>query len=344
MNPALRGASAAFERHTQMVGGIHPAGFWAGRQIGGMNPALLGADRQIHGAATVVYLATGAAVTGTIRCFMAVNCAISCLSLFTVLWSLPSATRAADNSTPAAPRLESVSFQHTRLIHLPGVGGELSIDHDLIHGLKTGGYDGPAEIYDWTESQPGLSALWSRQRNDKEAQRIADKIVLLVKDDPAIQITLTAHSGGTGLAVWALERLPKDVHVQTLFLLSSALSPGYDLSEALRHVSGNAYAFNSEYDSIVLGAGTSAFGTIDGVRTEASGKVGFVMPKDGDPLQYAKLIQYPFDKAWMKYGNLGDHVGTLRPEFAARVLAPLVLAGLEIGKRSPATTRSIDRP
>ena len=231
------------------------------------------------------------------------------------------------------------SFQHTWLLHLPGVGGELSIDHDLVRGLKAGGYEGHTEIYDWTESQPGLSALWSRERNEKEAQRIADKIAQLVKDYPAVRITLTAHSGGNGLAVWALERLPEDVYIQTLFMLSSALSPGYDLSKALLHVRGKAYAFSSEYDSIVLGAGTSAFGTIDGVRSEASGKVGFVMPKNGDPLQYARLVQYPFDKAWMKYGNLGDHIGTLRPDFAEHVLAPLAISALEVSATQPAATR-----
>ena len=123
-------------------------------------------------------------------------------------------------------------FQHTILLHLPGVAGELSIDRDLIRGLKAGGYSGQTEIYDWTESDPGLSALWSRRRNDKEAQRIADKIIQIVKDDPASRIVITAHSGGTGLAVWALEKLPQDLHVQTLILLSSALSPGYDLTKA----------------------------------------------------------------------------------------------------------------
>lgn len=241
----------------------------------------------------------------------------------------------------AAPLLRAgnapSSFQHTWLLHLPGVGGELSIDHDLIHGLKAGGYDGHTEIYDWTESQPGLSALWSRKRNDQEAQRIADKIQQLVRDDPAVRITITAHSGGNGLAVWALERLPKDIHIQTLFLLSSALSPEYDLTKALLHVRGKACAFSSEYDSIVLGAGTSAFGTIDGVRTEASGKVGFVMPKSADPLQYTKLVQYPFDKAWMKYGNLGDHIGTLSPGFAEHVLAPLAISALRVSTTQPAT-------
>jgi len=281
---------------------------------------------------------TGAAGIGNIRRRMAARRTGSCVVFLIALWFPATAALAGDDAAVSLARGgESSAFQHTLLLHLPGVAGELSIDRDLIRGLRAGGFGGEAEIYDWTESDPGLSALWSRQRNDQEAQRIAHKIIQIVKDDPAVRITITAHSGGAGLAVWALEKLPDDVQVQTLLLLSSALSPGYDLTKALRHVRQNAYAFNSDYDAIVLGAGTRAFGTIDGVRTEASGKVGFVMPRDGDPLQYAKLVQFPFDRAWMKYGNLGDHIGMLKPEFARRVLAPLVLAGLVVSTTQPAT-------
>jgi pimeloyl-ACP methyl ester carboxylesterase len=234
---------------------------------------------------------------------------------------------------------DAPAFHHDYLIHLPGVGGELSIDHDLIHGLVAGGYGGHCEIYDWTEHDPGLSALWSRERNDKEAQKIADKVEQIVRDDPAARITLTAHSGGNGLAVWALARLPRGVQVQTLVMLASALSPQYDLSDALSHVRGKAYVFYSEYDSIVLGAGTRAFGTIDGVRTDAAGRVGFTMPADGDKTQYAKLTQYPFDKAWMRLGNLGDHIGALSPSFAEHILAPRVLEDLGIPTTQPAATQ-----
>ena len=83
----------------------------------------------------------------------------------------------------------------------------------------------------------------------------------------------------------------------------------------------------------------AAFGTIDGVKSEAAGKVGFTMPDGGDARQYAKLVQYPFDRGWMKYGNLGDHIGMLNPEFSQHVLAPLVLAGL-----GGSTTQPVAQP
>ena len=45
-------------------------------------------------------------------------------------------------------------------------------------------------------------------------------------------LDLAAMLFATGLAVWALEKLPDDVKVDTVLLMSSALSPTYDLSKA----------------------------------------------------------------------------------------------------------------
>ena len=52
--------------------------------------------------------------------------------------------------------------------------------------------------------------------------------------------------------MWALEKLPDDVMVDDLVMVASALSPQYDLSKALKHVRGKAYAFNSMLDVLIL--------------------------------------------------------------------------------------------
>lgn len=229
---------------------------------------------------------------------------------------------------PPATR-PAIDFTHTWLLHLPGIGGEMPIDHDMTAGLRDGEYAGRIDIYDWTENQPGLSALLARQRNEREARKIAGMIESRLRKDPSLRITLTSHSAGTGLAVWALEKLPPDMKVQTLVLLAPALSPKYDLSAALRHVRGKAYAFYSSGDTLILGAGTAMFGTVDGVRTVAAGLVGFSRPKDADPTQYQKLVQIPYDKSWLKYGDDGDHIGCMTRRFGQHVVAPVVLKGLE---------------
>jgi pimeloyl-ACP methyl ester carboxylesterase len=211
------------------------------------------------------------------------------------------------------------------LIHLPGISGALRFDRDLVAGLKAGGLAEQAEIVDWPGENRGLLALGSADLNREQARLLAGRIEKLYRADPRARIIVTAHSGGTGVAVWALELLPADVQVQTLILLASALSPEYDLSPALSHVRDQALSFYSPYDEIVLGLGTRSLGTIDRVYTEAAGYVGFKPASPQDPTQYAKLKQFNYDRAWMRLGNAGEHIGALSPMFAQHVIAPLAM-------------------
>jgi pimeloyl-ACP methyl ester carboxylesterase len=213
------------------------------------------------------------------------------------------------------------------VLHLPGIGGARGLDRMLIRGLKAGGFD-ISDTYDWTANDPGIGALLATERNLKQARRVAQMIAAFHRKDPEAEIHLVAHSGGTGIAVWALEALPPNVKIQTLTLLASALSPDYDLSKALRHVERQAFAFTSLRDSLVLGVGTQLFATIDGKKAEAGGMVGFVKPDGADDNQYAKLAQFPYDPIWTRFDNMGDHIGPMHDMFAANVLAPLILKGI----------------
>lgn len=225
-------------------------------------------------------------------------------------------------------------YAHAWLLHLPGIGGEMSIDRAFVRGMRDAGWDGPVKIYDWTEHDPGIDALRARKRNDREAQKVADLIVERLKQDPKVKITLTSHSGGTGIAVWALEKLPKGAKVQTLVLLASALSPEYDLSAALKHVRGKAYVYYSENDTLVLGAGTQLFGTIDGKKSVSAGLIGFKQPAGADKAQYAKLDQRPWTRQWMIFENSGSHIGCMSEPFVSHVVAPTLIAALA-GKPDP---------
>jgi pimeloyl-ACP methyl ester carboxylesterase len=230
----------------------------------------------------------------------------------------------------AAARAEEKPF----VLHLPGVGGHLVIDDAMVQGLSRD-RDVEVEIYDWTEGDAGLNALLGAPRHRKQAKLVSERIAEIARKSPGRTIHVIAHSGGTGIAVWALESLPGDVTIESLTLLASALSPSYDLSPALQHVQ-RAYAFSSRFDSIVLGRGTLLLGTIDGIRSESAGLVGFLMPDKGDANLYAKLMQFEHQPAWARYGNDGDHIGTMRRRFAAAVLAPLVFEGVVPGA-GPAT-------
>ena len=250
------------------------------------------------------------------------------------------ANAASGGSPTTAP---AAGPAHAFLLHLPGVSGESAVDHSFVRGLKAAKFDAEIEIYDWTENDPGVPALQARARNLHEAQLIAEKITAKFRADPHATMYLTAHSGGAGLAVWALAKLPEDVKIDSLLLLAPALSPDYDLTAALSHVRRSAYAFYSEYDVAVLGAGTKAFGTIDGVHTAAAGLNGFSRPATADAAQYAKLIQFPYDPRWLPLAHAGDHIGPMAAPFAKGVLAPLLTSGPKAGQTTrpvlPATTQ-----
>jgi len=212
------------------------------------------------------------------------------------------------------------------VMHLPGVSGTSIVDHTLRAGMKAAGFDGPFEIYDWTCHDPGIPALHNRVRNERQAQIVADRITKQFHDKPEQPIFVTCHSGGVGPAVWALEKLPADVKVHSFIMLAPAMSPQYDLSKALSHVTDKAYCYWSTGDDLVLGTGTKIFGTIDGVKCEAAGKVGFSKPTmPADAKQYDKLVSKPYEAEWARLGHVGGHVGWMAKSFIQIVVAPGLL-------------------
>ncbi|MGD0540500.1 MAG: hypothetical protein ABSB33_03170 [Tepidisphaeraceae bacterium] len=235
--------------------------------------------------------------------------------------------------SPADALLAEVRQKGPLLLHLPGVAGLLGVDRRMLAGLRDADVDANMVIYDWTEHDPGIHALQAYDRNQAEAQTIADLIAAHAAADPQSPIYITAHSGGCGLAVWALAKLPPDVNVQTVIFIAPALSPRFDLSPALHHVTGKLYVFSSRFDTVVLFTGTRIFGTIDGVQTEAAGFCGFMQPKDADPRMYQKLVSRAYQSDWARYGDFGDHIGGMSRAFAAAILAPLI---------SPAPTTQAD--
>jgi len=223
------------------------------------------------------------------------------------------------------------------LLHLNGIGGERMCDHALIEGLAQGGFKADVEFYDWTGGQIGIEALQGRERHETEARKIADKLAGQFRAHPKTPIYMTSHSGGCGVAVWALELLPDEVKVDYLLLFAPALSPDYNLTKALRHVNKKAYVFSSEYDQIVLGTGTKLFGTIDGQRVEAAGLNGFVEPDTADAEQYKKLIAQPYKLNWLReYGSAGSHISALGARFSRGYVATLLLTG------SPPKDKEVD--
>lgn len=240
------------------------------------------------------------------------------------LWLLGAGVPAPAQSPPATAPAKSPAATGSRLvIHVPGIGGYLPIDRRFIAALRQAGIDGPIEHFDWTNNDPGLRALVNTANKQAQARRLAELLTERYRDHPDQPISITCHSGGGAIVVWALEQLPEDVRIERLLLLAPALSPSYDLSNALRRVRDRAWVFYSDLDP-VLGAGTRMLGTMDGVRADAMGRVGIQVPDTADKAQYAKLIAMPYRDEWVRYDNIGDHIGALAPPFVEAVIAPLI--------------------
>ena len=227
------------------------------------------------------------------------------------------------------------------ILHLPGIGGERGIDHMLLRGLQAGGIEADYEIYDWTHGDIGVQALVAREAHERESRKIADLIAERAKARPGTPIYVTCHSAGTGLATWALEQLPEDVKVHSVFMFAPALSPGYDLTKALAHVTGKLHVFSSPNDHAVLGIGTKLFGTVDGLKSEAAGLKGFIKPEAADAAVYAMVVPHPYNAAWFKlYGSLGTHVCPMRFKFSRDYVATLIRTGQPPEGANPTTRPS----
>jgi hypothetical protein len=165
---------------------------------------------------------------------------------------------------------------------------------------------------------------------DQQARLVAETVQRYRADQPADPVFLVAKSGGAGVVVKALELLEDD-SVERAVLLAPALSPGYDLTRALRAVRRELVVFWSPLDMVILGAGTWLFGTIDRVKTVGAGMVGFLVPVGDDPdpervRQYAKLRQVRWHPGMVATFYFGGHVGPDCPLFLRKYVVPLLRA------------------
>ena len=122
-----------------------------------------------------------------------------------------------------------------------------------------------------------LADLTDVANRDSQAQLLAESVRRYKTERPLDPIYLVAKSGGSGVVVKALELLDEQ-QVERAVMLAPALSPAYDLSNALRAVRREMVVFWSPLDVIILGVGTRVFGTVDRIKTASAGLVGFRVP------------------------------------------------------------------
>jgi hypothetical protein len=216
------------------------------------------------------------------------------------------------------------------VVVVDGVGGLDLCGTALRYVLAAEGLNYAIHVFPWGH---GLGRWWADLTNvsnrDVKAALLADAVRQFRDRQPDKPVFLIAKSGGSGVVVKALEQL-EEKSVERAILLAPALSPGYDLTAALRAVRREMVVFWSPLDLIILGAGTRVFGTADRVRTVSAGLVGFRIPPvstvSDHPLdcQYAKLRQIRWTPRMAATGYLGGHVGPDSPVFLKKYVVPLL--------------------
>ena len=230
------------------------------------------------------------------------------------------------------PPVETPEAEAAALVLIAdGVGGFELTSFGLRHVVGQGGGPELVRAVPWGHGWGRWHADLTNIPNQRAGARaVADRVLAWREAHPDRPAYLVGKSGGTGIAVGALELLPAG-SVEAAFLLAAALSPTYDLTRALRAVGREIVAFWSPLDVIILGAGTWLFGTMDRVHSVGAGLVGFRPPDDldaaGRALYAAKLRQVRWTPEMVASGHLGGHAGTDNPAFLRRYILPLLRAG-----------------
>jgi len=216
-----------------------------------------------------------------------------------------------------------------------GVGGFDICGTALRYVLAAEGLNYAIHVFPWGHGFGRWFAdLTNVSNRDLKAALLADQVRQFRASQPNDPVFLIAKSGGSGVVAKALEQL-EEQSVERAILLAPALSPGYDLTTALRALRSEMVVFWSPLDLFIAGAGTRVFGTVDRVRTASAGLVGFRIPApragsgSHPDNQYAKLRQVRWIPRMAASGYLGGHLGPDSPVFLKNYVVPLLRTGTD---------------
>lgn len=162
------------------------------------------------------------------------------------------------------------------VVILPGIEGQSSANLSVRQGLRDGGIPYALAIYRWGSGNM-LANQTDVPGNRRKAEELAQRIATYQQRHPGRPVFLIGHSGGGGIAVFALEylaQIPGAKPVEGVFLLSASLSADYDLSYALRMTRRGLANVSNPQDQILKG-GTATFGNMDGGKGDSAGRTGF---------------------------------------------------------------------
>jgi len=210
--------------------------------------------------------------------------------------------------------------QNGLVVVFPGIDGRQIHNEELCRGFVASGVNADVVLVDWTSPLGAIYNQTAVDHNRKQAADAAKMISNYLQANPNSPVYMVGHSGGTAIAVWATELLPRGQKIEGIVLLASSLSPKYDMSRALANTRKGIVNFHSRKDQALLNTGTTLFGTMDGVNSHSAGFSGFAgtYSNAGSP-----LVQYRWNKEMKSVGYHGDHFSICSRSFSERLLAPL---------------------
>lgn len=216
-----------------------------------------------------------------------------------------------------------------KTFYLDGAGNWGFGASEVPRGLQQAGYTGDVELYIWTTSFNPLVDQLNIGGAKLRASFLARKIEQYHQRYPQNPINIIALSAGTGVATWAIEDLRGGARVRNLVLLGSSLSHDYDMTAALRHMTGKIYVYYSTMDSVL--ETVRLVGTIDGKRgVDSIGLVGLKPP----PGMKDRVVNIPWSRKWMALGWTGAHTDCtnqrfVRYEISKHIIPPKPAGGLD---------------
>jgi pimeloyl-ACP methyl ester carboxylesterase len=208
-----------------------------------------------------------------------------------------------------------------------GIGRMILLGPSARYALARAGVDYELRVCPWQHEKGGeLRDLLDKPYLLQKSVDLANEIRALRESQPHRPVYLIGHSAGCGVVVYAAELLPAQ-SVERIILLAPALSPTYDLTQALRATKREIVAFNSCLDPTLHC--TRLFGTVDGVYCIAAGVHGFTRPAylDADGQRcYERLVQIPWTCKRLLHLQGPWHNSPTLPFCLGRQVAPWLLA------------------
>ncbi len=209
-----------------------------------------------------------------------------------------------------------------KTFYLDGAGNWGFGAAEVPSGLKEAGYTGDVEIYIWTTSFSPFIDQLNQPAARLRARALADRIKKYAKMYPLNQLNIISLSAGTGVATWAVEDIGPDVKIHNLVLLGSSLSHDYDMTRALKNMTGRVFVYHSSEDAIL--AGVRMFVTIDGKSgVDSAGLVGMRKPRG----MADRIVNIPWSRKYQRYGWTGSHTDCTNKIFVREVISRHILTG-----------------